>query len=329
MEQHVRHSAPHATHHSSELPTRPELQSAFFGAGVAAITAAIYLGQPIFMRAALAVLLAFALAPVAERLRRLHLGQIPSVLLTVLFASSSSARWAPISAASSRMWPKTCRAIRPISPTRSNSIRGAAHGNGLIARASAMLDQLDNEFTGAVASASSHNTPKPTLVEIKQDDGGPLHIIQAIAGPLLAPLATATIVIIFVIFILLQKEDLRDRFIRLAGAHDLRRTTIALDDAASRLEPLPVAADHHQHLLRHRDRHGAVADWNPHAGLWGLIGDDVPLRALYRRAAGGDPAGCARCRRRSRLGESGVHGGALRRGRIDHGAGDRTGRLRP
>jgi predicted PurR-regulated permease PerM len=51
----------------------------------------------------------------------------------------------------------------------------------------------------------------------------------------LPPLATAAIVIIFVIFILLQRGDLRDRFIGLIGSHDLHRTTRALDDAAFRL----------------------------------------------------------------------------------------------
>jgi len=43
---------------------------------------------------------------------------------------------------------------------------------------------------------------------------------------------------VFVGFILLQKDDLRDRFVRLAGARDMRRTTIALDEAASRLSAI-------------------------------------------------------------------------------------------
>jgi predicted PurR-regulated permease PerM len=154
-----------------------------------------------------------------------------------------------------------------------DSIRGAAHGNGLIARASAMLDQLDNEFTGAVetANTATQAAEKPTLVEIKQDDGGPLHIVQAIAGPLLAPLATATIVIIFVIFILLQKEDLRDRFIRLAGAHDLRRTTIALDDAANRLSRYLLIQTAINTCFGIIIGTGLWLIGIPNAGLWGLI----------------------------------------------------------
>jgi predicted PurR-regulated permease PerM len=57
-------------------------------------------------------------------------------------------------------------------------------------------------------------------------------------------LATTGIIVIFVIFILLQREDLRNRLIGLAGTHDLQRTTAALDAAARRLEhPKTPAAD--------------------------------------------------------------------------------------
>ena len=52
---------------------------------------------------------------------------------------------------------------------------------------------------------------------------------------MLPPLATAGIVILFVIFILLQREDLRDRAIRLIGASDMQRATSGMNDAAARL----------------------------------------------------------------------------------------------
>ena len=58
---------------------------------------------------------------------------------------------------------------------------------------------------------------------------------RTIVGPLINPLATAGIVIVFVIFMLLKREDLRDRLIRLLGPRDLSRTTEALDDAARRV----------------------------------------------------------------------------------------------
>ncbi len=49
------------------------------------------------------------------------------------------------------------------------------------------------------------------------------------------PLTTAGLVVIFVIFFLSQRQDLRDRLIRLAGSHDLQRTTDAINDGAQRL----------------------------------------------------------------------------------------------
>ena len=47
--------------------------------------------------------------------------------------------------------------------------------------------------------------------------------------------ATAGIVIVFTFFMLLQREDLRNRFIRLAGQGRLKVMTQALDEAAQRV----------------------------------------------------------------------------------------------
>jgi predicted PurR-regulated permease PerM len=75
----------------------------------------------------------------------------------------------------------------------------------------------------------------PLPVEIQEPALTSTQIITTVIGPLVSPLATAGIVIVFVIFMLLKREDLRDRFIRLAGSRDLPRTTQALDDAARRV----------------------------------------------------------------------------------------------
>jgi hypothetical protein len=91
---------------------------------------------------------------------------------------------------------------------------------------------------GGVASPKAAAPLTPVPVEVRQPDPGALESLQSLISPLLHPLATTGIIIIFVIFILLQREDLRNRLIRLAGSHDLQRTTAALDDAASRLSRL-------------------------------------------------------------------------------------------
>src|SRR6185437_12293849 len=83
--------------------------------------------------------------------------------------------------------------------------------------------------------AATPSAPAPLPVEIQQPAPKPIEIVRSVLTPVLAPLATAGIVVIFAIFILLYRQDLRDRFIRLAGSRDLGRTTEAMDDAARRL----------------------------------------------------------------------------------------------
>jgi hypothetical protein len=86
--------------------------------------------------------------------------------------------------------------------------------------------------------ASPAGAVQPVPVEVRQPDPGALASLRGVISPLVHPLATTGIIVIFVIFILLQREDLRNRFIRLAGSQDLQRTTAALDDAGSRLSRL-------------------------------------------------------------------------------------------
>ena len=79
---------------------------------------------------------------------------------------------------------------------------------------------------------------KPIPVEVRQPDPGALQTLTVLIEPLIYPLTTTGIVVIFVIFILLQHQDLRNRLVRLAGARDLQRTTAAIDDAGERLSRL-------------------------------------------------------------------------------------------
>jgi predicted PurR-regulated permease PerM len=129
------------------------------------------------------------------------------------------------------------------------SFRDASAGRGTLERASGMLKDLSKELdkpkegetAPSLGSRLGAKAPAPLMpvpVEVRQPDPGALESLRALISPLLHPLATTGIIIIFVIFILLQREDLRNRLIRLAGSHDLQRTTAALDDAASRLSRL-------------------------------------------------------------------------------------------
>ena len=121
-----------------------------------------------------------------------------------------------------------------------------AAGTGTLERASEVLQELQKEIdkpgTAAPSSAPSPGErrlpDRPIPVEVRQPDPGALQTLAALITPLVRPLTTTGIVVIFVIFILLQRQDLRNRLVRLAGAQDLQRTTAALDDAGQRLSRL-------------------------------------------------------------------------------------------
>jgi hypothetical protein len=78
-------------------------------------------------------------------------------------------------------------------------------------------------------------------VRVEQPASSPLQLARTILEPVLGPVETTLIIFIVAIFILMQKEDLRDRVIRLIGSGDLHRTTVALDDDGHRVLSWPQA----------------------------------------------------------------------------------------
>jgi predicted PurR-regulated permease PerM len=112
------------------------------------------------------------------------------------------------------------------------SLRGlTGGGTGTLERASKVLKdlktELQNSEAGTTPSPPVLQQPadsKPIAVEVRQPDPGALNTLVAIIAPLVSPLTTTGIVVIFVIFILLQRQDLRNRFVRLAGSADIQRS---------------------------------------------------------------------------------------------------------
>jgi hypothetical protein len=77
--------------------------------------------------------------------------------------------------------------------------------------------------------------------------------------------------VIFVVFILLQREDLRNRVVRLAGSGDIQRTTAALDDAGKRLSKLFLTQIAFNAVFGLAIGIGLELIGVPSAPLWGLI----------------------------------------------------------
>ena len=211
------------------------------------IVSVLYLGREIFVPVALAILLSFVLAAPVSLLQRLRIPRGIAVVGVVLFA------FAVIFALGSLIASQLTRLAGELPQYQSTiqgkiqSVRGVAGGSSTLERAEGMLQNLSKELNKPKNGASSKaanpvaaggRSVTPVPVEVLQPDPGTLESLRSLIAPLVSPLATTGIIVIFVIFILIQREDLRNRLIRLAGSHDLQRTTAALDDAAGRLSRL-------------------------------------------------------------------------------------------
>jgi predicted PurR-regulated permease PerM len=213
------------------------------------IVTMLYFGREIIIPIAMAILLSFVLAPLVGLLQRIRVPRGMAVVSVVIFAFAVIFATGSLLASQLTQLAGDLPRYQSTITEKIQSFRETTAGRGTLERASGMLKDLSKELdkpkdaqpaTGLGSSqgpkASAALSPVP--VEVRQPDPGALESLRSLISPLLHPLATTGIIIIFVIFILLQREDLRNRLIRLAGSHDLQRTTAAIDDAAARLSRL-------------------------------------------------------------------------------------------
>ncbi len=231
-----------------ELHPRPRHEGHVAGSGlttavvVVLVIAALYFGRDIFIPIALSALLSFALAPLVRRLRRFGVPRLPAVLGVVILAFVVLLTFAGVVALQVGDLAQRLPSYQSNLEAKIEAIRESPPGGRLFARASEMLTdlgrQIDNPAVEEAAAPADPGTPaerEPIPVEVHQPAPTSWQILRTFIGPLIGPLATFGIVIVFVIFMLLKREDLRNRVIRLVGSRDLSRTTSAIDDAAQRV----------------------------------------------------------------------------------------------
>ncbi|PDT45671.1 ABC transporter permease [Sinorhizobium fredii] len=207
-------------------------------AATAATVAVLYFASEVFLPLAIAILLTFALAPVVSRLRRAGLPRSIAVIGTVatafLFLSAFSIILAvQVSEVAQNLPTYQYNIIEKI-----RVLKEAGSESQIVERLSRVVERISTEISRPKPETPVSPAPepeqKPLLVEIFSPDR-PLQTLRNIIEPLLGPLATTGLVIVVVIFMLFEREELRDRFIRLVGYGDLHRTTEALQDAAARV----------------------------------------------------------------------------------------------
>jgi predicted PurR-regulated permease PerM len=190
----------------------------------------LYFGREILVPFALAVLLSFMLAPVVDRLRAWRLPGFAAVALTVTLAF---VLLGGLSAVVGNQIVELARNVPDYQETMRAKIRGlrsALPSGGILDRSTALFQTLKEEVAPQSAERPSGQTAPPAPPPRQ----GPLEMVGGILAPLVGPIGTAGLVLVFLVFILLERNDLRDRFIRLTGG-GVHRTTGALNEAARRV----------------------------------------------------------------------------------------------
>ncbi|WLB56002.1 AI-2E family transporter [Bradyrhizobium sp. 521_C7_N1_3] len=249
---------------------------------VAALTiAALYFGREIFVPFALAVLLSFVLAPFVMRLRSWRIPRTVSVLVVVFIGFSIIFSLGGLMVSQATRLAAKLPGYQQTLSDKIESLRGLmGDGSGTLEQASTVLKELKTELqnrdgagrpAGGELTKQPSDKPIPIPVEVRQPDPGALSTFGAIIQPLISPLTTTGIVVIFVVFVLLQREDLRNRLVRLAGSADIQRTTAALDDAGKRLSKLFLTQIAFNGVFGLAIGIGLEFIGVPSAPLWGLV----------------------------------------------------------
>jgi predicted PurR-regulated permease PerM len=244
----------------------------------ALVIAVLYVGREIFVPVALAVLLSFVLAPFVIKLQAWRMPRTLSVIVVVFVGFSVIFGLGGLMVSQASRLAADLPGYQQTLKDKIDSIRGLTGGSGTLEKASRVLKELKTELqnsqTGGQPGSSGilqQSPDKPITVEVKQPDPGALTTLAAIIEPLISPLTTTLIVVIFVVFILIQRQDLRNRFVRLAGSQDIQRTTAAIDEAGERLSKLFLTQIVFNAAFGLAIGIGLELIGVPSAPLWGLI----------------------------------------------------------
>ena len=221
----------------------------------ATVVCFLYYGREILVPLALASLLSFVLWPLIKSFRRARFGRVGSVLAAVFLMLASVAGLGYL--LTSQVGNLLTELPRYESNLRDKvkSIKGASTPSGAMEKAADTIQGIQNEIKKATPPADPVLTPTPlvpdgaapaaapvagdaahpVVVEVKEQAPTLRQTYEDLIKPVVSPLMTLALVILFLVFILLEREDLRDRLLRLAGDSDLKRSTLAMDDAAERL----------------------------------------------------------------------------------------------
>jgi predicted PurR-regulated permease PerM len=196
------------------------------------IIASLYWAQAVLIPIALSIMLTFLLSPVASASERIGLGRLPSVILIVVltFSLLAGIGWVATLQLSSlgNELPKYTVNIKQ----KIADVRGAGKG-GVLEKVQRAIEEVEDEIQKNAVPLRVQQ--KPREIVVKAEESSTFWPIPLALGPMVERFAGAGLVIVLVIFMLIQREDLRNRLIRLVGYGRLTFTTRALEEAGDRI----------------------------------------------------------------------------------------------
>ncbi len=246
----------------------------------AAVVGALYIGRDLLIPIALALLLSFVLSPLVSLAKRVRIPRSIAVVALVLMAFGVIVGLGAVLAGQVAQLAGDLPKYQSTMRAKVQSVGEMMGGGATLDRAADLLQDLGEELDRPKSSGQTFPTDgrpgsgkpqDPVPVQVRQPPPTAVENMRAVIEPLIHPLATTGVMIIFVIFILLQREDIRNRFMRLAGSQDIQRTTAALDDAARRLSRLLLTQLALNSAFGLVIGFGLAAIGVPSAALWGIM----------------------------------------------------------
>ena len=198
--------------------------------GVVIVTASLYLAREVLIPLALALLFSALLAPAVRRLEALRLGRSASALISVgLFL----ALLAIVGIAAGNQVVSLAGKLPEYKENIEKKLR-ALHSppKGDLGKAAKAIKEIQGDTAAAADKPVQKPTPKPAPPQLPTT---PLEAIGVLGVPLLTLIGMAVAVLVLTTLMLLKKDDLRDRLIRLVGEGQIHLTTQAIEDAGGRV----------------------------------------------------------------------------------------------
>lgn len=240
----------------------------------------LYLGRDVLIPLTLALMLSLLIAPLVRLLRRMRLGQTPAVLIAVLVLALSLTA---IGAALGTQVLRMAASLPQYEDTIQRKLQNldemtVGRLNTLTSEASRLIDRR-RAASSVSAPARADERPalspaatgNPIPVELHAPPADPFQIIGKVLASAWVPVQTTGIVLVVLVFVLLEHESLRDRFIRIAGGTHIRLTTLALNDAGERLSRFFVSQFAVNLGVGAAIGLGLAILGIPHSMLWGAL----------------------------------------------------------